>query len=357
MHETKISNFTTLTAEQLLELQDYTQLFKPDPYQLAKEYRRLTMKWHPELTRHWNPEQASQVFNKIKDLYGQARNHLSYGSWLGVNLAAFETQEGEYYLLHYNRKDEYQGDTVQYVMDDHVVYHIPESELDQAEIWTRNLKKFQGQIGDVEGQNISLNAMKGLKFESIRLKDDGVLLKFEKPARYLCLAHILQKYELGLFECGWIVGTLMAMASKMLLSDTPNIDICSSGVFIDTQAEQLVLLSGWQYCDSFDRRAVDIPRRTSRRCPTLTETGTPNGSDACTHITAIGREILERKFGHLLHPQRGLETKVSNWLTGTHRTIVISYGSWLNLAEKYMRPPENYNFRPDPSVLYPSPIR
>jgi hypothetical protein len=303
-----------ITADQLLGIPqaEPERLFSQcNKDQVKKEYRQLAMLWHSD---HNKDPRATNVMQRITELYDKANDKIDQGKWEIPNTLIFETADGKKKKLSYLKKVPFELGQM-YIADASVTFVVDKSEralYDNAKSIISGFKypddkmrpKLQRVLPQIKHH-----------FET----PDKLIMVVNKDPDEILLADIL-RHEKGKIDpkhAAWIISRLHNISCYLewagLTHNAMSIDTC----FISPKDHRVNLLGGWWYACKEGAKLKALPPRTVAVAPpTLLDKPIATKSTDMTLVRAVGREILGDATGRTLIGSKDIPKKIISWVNG-----------------------------------------
>lgn len=329
-----------LSADFILNIKSYTQLFNPNLSETVRIYRKLSSKWHPDRKDGAEKTLAEQVFSHLSVLYAEAKQSIEADTWGGKGVI-FALLSGTSELrVNFLKEELVPAFGTQYIGRDSVHYLVSSSEADLVEVWIKNIAKFKAGV-KISSTLERVFAATTLAAPEVTKIKSGLLVKVPKNDKYLSLKHCLTAKPIEIRHVVWIISRLMNLACFMQTRDAPNLDICTRSVFINPETHDAFLADGWQYADSFRHKALAAPAKLLKLCPDLTVSKQVQPRHVIAQIKALGRECLGDPIGVNLQFRKDVPKPFGKWLISPGEDDCIkAFSIWDKVKVDSFGPPK-----------------
>lgn len=233
------------TAEQILNMTKFGDLFTNNPDVCKVEYRELSKFWHPDT----NPSpKSTDVFCKINEFYKAATEAFSAGTWEQTNFVKLPLDNGKHIELSYLGKFDFElgicyvlASKVVYVINTSATKYVPlmQSGLSSIKYLDSNMKDYFSKFFP---QNVVLRTL--TTGESVAVFDKtSDVYPLENLISYFNKVNIPDKDK----HIAWVITRLLNIAVLFNRSGIVHNGICLDSCFVSPKYHTVLLYGGWWY--------------------------------------------------------------------------------------------------------------
>jgi hypothetical protein len=280
-------NIEAYSSADLLRMKVPESLYTNDAETAKKEYRRLSMKWHPDRGG------AEDVFQHIKFLYEQAEKKIQNGFWKIPGQLEFTTIDGRKFQIHYRKHHTFELGEM-YISDTVVAYMIDKSNKDLVESARRAMRSFK-----YENDKMKTEFKKYLPDVKLEAEtDDHYVVVYSKTADLLLLSDVIEYHKSKSDitpppHIAWILSSLYNLECYLNYCGISHNAISPETYFISPEFHSGALLGGWWYSSKIGERLIAVPQRTLNHCADYLKTKkSEDGVIDLQLIKTTGLELL-----------------------------------------------------------------
>lgn len=315
-------NVETLSKSQLIGIKIPEKLYTNDAVIAKKEYRKLSMRWHPD--RGGDDE----VFQHIKSLYEVAEDKISKGLWVTPGQLDFSTLDGKRYQILYKKHHKFELGEM-YISNTIVVYMIDKINSDLVDNHRSMLKKFKYAN---DGMKSEFKKYLPEVMMDSETKDHYVVV-YKKTSDLLLLRDVIEHYgELPSEHTAWILSSLYNLSCYLKYCGISHNAISMDTYFISPKYHSGALLGGWWYSSEYSKRIIAVPQRTLSHCSDYLNDKKSNDSLIDLQLIKVtGLETLGDPYG----------SKILMKAKSNPKKFPSSFVSWLRTPPK--KPVDAFN--------------
>lgn len=259
---------------------------------LKHEYREYAKIYHPDVC---NISNASLVFQKLNDLYKQAEDCLSKGTWQSSKSIVIIDSRGYTHtidnIIHMHN---YELGVV-YVCRDYLYITTTDKKYYDNFIWKCNTTKLLNGLSSPHKSNHFLELL--LSKTCSTFENDGIYyIQIEKPFDYYSLKTVKDKiYPNGVpaRHITWIISKLMNICMILSRQNLSHNGITIESVYICPEYHLARVLTGWQYCVNINEKMLGTTQQVYQNMFLKTKqskTGSTSTDVNC--VKYIGKQLI-----------------------------------------------------------------
>ena len=319
-----------MTGEEILKITEPGKIFSGDPKTLKAEFNKLSMKWHPDMTK----KETDHIFSHIRELYKLGEEMLKKGTWVTPGILMLTDKKTKHkYQIRYSKCHNidigemyYSRTTVTFMIlpDYKKLYDNAIKVMEKFKFASDNMKK--------EAEKYLPNILK--KFET----ETHSILVMKKSPDLILLKDALEYFKgnIGDKHVAWIQSSLHNLSCYLSWSKLTHNDISLDTYFISPEFHSGALLGGWWYSKKKGEKLVAVPKRTFNYIPPgILTSKIANEQVDLELIRLTGRELLGDATGVSLLRNKVAPESIINWMRCASTTNSIDdYKHWGNVLTK-----------------------
>lgn len=299
---------TTLSAKEILAIPtDQPELLFTGSANAKMEYRRLSMKWHPD--RDASNEKA---FTHMKALYELAEKKIEAGLWITPGQLVIKALDGKSYEVKYRKHHKIDlGDM--YIGNSVIAYAIDKENEDLYKNGVKIIKGFK--FPDLKFEENIKRLLPKIMAEIVTV--DKFFLIIEKPPSTILLKDALDHCG-GKFDdrtMAWMLSRLYNIGCYLKWAKLAHNDIALDTVFIEPANHAAYLLGGWWFTSPLNQKLIAVPGSLIRHAPSsLMKNKVGDSQFDMELIRLIGRQLLGDPNGTKLQLDKKLPRPLVEWI-------------------------------------------
>lgn len=228
--------------DELLNKQNYWEVFEPSETDIRDRYIELAKRYHPD---SFTDSRGQEVFEHIAELKKKAMEALKKGEWQKPGCVCLAMRRGGWLSFQYEAVKDFElGKT--YIGCDKIMYRIDESQIKYYENALERIKNFSFADSGMMGEFIPI--LPRLIREGITIAGDGVLIIEKHPNEYP-LTEIYEKTRPALEarHIAWIISRLSNICCYLQYSGLAHNGLTIENLFINPIDHNISLYGGWWY--------------------------------------------------------------------------------------------------------------
>lgn len=347
-----MQNILSLTAQQILDIDDLSpeKLFSASDF--VNERRRLLGKWHAD--RNTDNPHANKVFDHIRKLADIAEERIKNDRWNGRSSIKYTTVSGKTFNFTYRTYRPFELGRM-YISSKYVVYVIDKDNKDLYQNGIHAIKGIKYSDRNFEKQfkpllpNIVQNDEADIGYVVVMNKPKGAVLLQE-------MIEILPNQTLSPKHAAWVVSRLYNICMFLKHCDITHNAILLSTIFVDPNEHACYLFGGWWYSVKDGNKLKAVPFELIKTLPSdlLTDKIAKHSYDAIA-IKAVGISCLgdSTLSGSKLLYNNDIPNEIVTLLRTPSTSVLLDeYKGWMATLERCWGERKFIKFTHDISQLY-----
>lgn len=288
------------------------QLFRGPADEIAKEYRTLTMRWHPDRPENHGRPEAVEVFQRITELKDAADALIAANDWYAAQgVLEFDANDGRRYKIQYRAHRTFELGHL--LIGQGFVAYVIRNEF--ADLYDNALRAISAIHFADAHMKAEFQGQLPVPKASFTTAQHKVLVLGKDPEAVLLRdLHQHCAGKLPAVHVAWMTSRALNIACWLEWAKTFHGDIAATSLFINPRLHTAGLLGGWWYAVPAGARLVALPPRTVGLLPSdvlRDKVGETRGDREL--IRALGRELLGDAAGTRLRLDRECPPALADW--------------------------------------------